>query len=601
MPVSGDASMKTLTFFCLSFIAAALALVHPLGAVHAQEAGPPRVAAMEGDVAAAPLSDAEIANLQAFTRVYTVARWFHPSDAALAADWDALAIEAVPQIIEARGDEQLAGVLKDVFAPVVEGFEAGTQKPQPLDLEASAEERLRWLHSGFTGPQNTGYFKRRISFQTLGAGPYFDEQLGHDLWVRFPLSVAASGDEAPEMIAQESFAGKPEGWTPAGFDRTTRIASTLIAWGVFDQFYPYWDVVDIDWDARLELQLQRAAVAPDAAAFGDALRLMLHELRDGHARLVYDRPRRALIPAVFERFGDDIAIAWANEELGIEPGSIVSTIDGRPALEMLLEEMETRTSGAEHLRQRVALDRLKFGPVDSVAELAITSPDGDALIVEVPRIPFSWDVYPQMPRPEPITEMEPGLLYVDLTRADNAAMIGAVDRMTQAKGIVFDLRGGFSGSPIILSHLTDTIALSAQFDVPVYQFPDQAHVQYGDRAWRIVPQMPRLTRNVVFLTNAEAASSPESTLGLVKANGLATIVGSPTGGANGNVTMIDVPGGYRLYFTGMKVINRDGSIHHNLGVLPDVAVQPTLEGIREGRDEVLEAGLAVLRAGLSRP
>ena len=152
---------------------------------------------------------------------------------------------------------------------------------------------------------------------------------------------------------------------------------------------------------------------------------------------------------------------------------------------------------------------------------------------------------------------------------------------------------------MILSHLTDKVVLSARFEKQVYEFPDQVNPQYADSAWRIVPQSPQLTRNIVFLTNADAASYPESILGTVKGNGLGTIVGSPTAGANGNVSMVDVPGGYRLYFTGMKVINRDGSVHHNIGVLPDVAVEPTLEGIRQGRDEVLEAGLDVVRAALA--
>ena len=57
------------------------------------------------------------------------------------------------------------------------------------------------------------------------------------------------------------------------------------------------------------------------------------------------------------------------------------------------------------------------------------------------------------------------------------------------------------------------------------------------------------------------------------------------------------PGGFNVGFTGMRVTRHDGrSPHHLVGVKPDVAVAPTLEGLRAGRDEVLERGLAIVRA-----
>jgi C-terminal processing protease CtpA/Prc len=45
----------------------------------------------------------------------------------------------------------------------------------------------------------------------------------------------------------------------------------------------------------------------------------------------------------------------------------------------------------------------------------------------------------------------------------------------------------------------------------------------------------------------------------------------------------------------------DGTRFQNVGILPDVPVAPTIEGIRAGRDEVLEKGLEVLRHLVHRP
>ena len=77
-------------------------------------------------------------------------------------------------------------------------------------------------------------------------------------------------------------------------------------------------------------------------------------------------------------------------------------------------------------------------------------------------------------------------------------------------------------------------------------------------------------------------------------------VGTPTAGANGDVTSFFLPGGMQVYFTGHDVRHADGRQLQRVGILPDVEVAPTLAGIRAGRDEVLERAVAYLR-GTSDP
>jgi C-terminal processing protease CtpA/Prc len=76
---------------------------------------------------------------------------------------------------------------------------------------------------------------------------------------------------------------------------------------------------------------------------------------------------------------------------------------------------------------------------------------------------------------------------------------------------------------------------------------------------------------------------------------LATIVGQPTAGTNGNVNELTLPGGYTIRWTGMKVQKHDGSVHHGVGILPNVFVQKTIKGVREARDEFLEKALELAK------
>ena len=44
----------------------------------------------------------------------------------------------------------------------------------------------------------------------------------------------------------------------------------------------------------------------------------------------------------------------------------------------------------------------------------------------------------------------------------------------------------------------------------------------------------------------------------------------------------------------MKVLKHDGSQHHAVGVLPDVYVEKTIEGVKVGKDEYLEKAIEII-------
>ena len=114
--------------------------------------------------------------------------------------------------------------------------------------------------------------------------------------------------------------------------------------------------------------------------------------------------------------------------------------------------------------------------------------------------------------------------------------------------------------------------------------------------WDLKPETPHIAGIRVFLTDGRAISYAESVMGYVADRKLGAIVGSTTAGTNGNVASFATPSGFQVRFTGMRVTHHDGRTQfHLLGVAPDIAIAPTIEDVRVGRDPVLEAGLAVAR------
>lgn len=98
---------------------------------------------------------------------------------------------------------------------------------------------------------------------------------------------------------------------------------------------------------------------------------------------------------------------------------------------------------------------------------------------------------------------------------------------------------------------------------------------------------------LILLVDERTQSQSELITMIMQASGPVTVVGSQTGGCDGDMIYLPVPGGYTLTFSGRHVEYRDGTPSQKLGVKRDVKVLQTTKGISEGRDEILEAGLRV--------
>src|SRR5262245_9915224 len=86
----------------------------------------PIVAALA--IAALPrAATTETANLVAFARLFGVVRYFYPSDAAAALDWNQFAVAGARASRSATDAVSLQSTLQRLFAPLGTGIEIGAQ------------------------------------------------------------------------------------------------------------------------------------------------------------------------------------------------------------------------------------------------------------------------------------------------------------------------------------------------------------------------------------------------------------------------------------------------------------------------------------------
>ena len=93
---------------------------------------------------------------------------------------------------------------------------------------------------------------------------------------------------------------------------------------------------------------------------------------------------------------------------------------------------------------------------------------------------------------------------------------------------------------------------------------------------------------IVILTDERTQSQAEYTTMALRTAPNAIVMGSQTAGADGNVSMIYFPGGFGSYISGIGVFYPDGKETQGIGIVPDIEVKPTQQGIKKGTDELLE-------------
>ena len=562
----------------------------------------------EGNESPRPLGAQGLANLVAFTKLLGIVRFFHPSDEAAATDWDLFAIAGVAACENARTPAELVQKLEQLFRPI-----APTVCVYPTDHPPRATPTkkdpalgvIAWRHTGVKlGSGASVYSSMRVKDKQPALNdrlpdpekPYVAD-LGAGVTCSVPLALYQDANGTlPHAVAsiQKLPTSKPAGFRPNGGDRATRLADIALAWSVFQHFYPYFEVVKTNWLEVLQQSLASAATDRDADAFLKTLRRLVAALQDGHGHVFHDGSPSSMAPFLWDWIEDRLVVTQLAEQgaEGLKVGDVVVKIDGRPVAEAL-KQQEALVSGAtSQWRRYRALRELAVGEPDSEMNLEIQSGAGQPRTVAVRRTLGNGPL--KEPRPPKVTEIKSGIVYVDLDRVTDQDLKAAIPQLQNARGIIFDVRGYPRSSPMYIGHLIDKPITCAQWHIPVNYYPDRAKTSFTFSNWKVEPRKPRFKAKVAFVTDGRAISYAETYLGMIEHYKLAEIVGGATAGTNGNVNPFVLPGGYRVVWTGMKVLKHDGSQHHGVGVRPTVPVTRTIRGVSEGRDEFLERALEVV-------
>ena len=550
-------------------------------------------------------------NLVAFARVVGVVRHFHPTEAVRTTNWDDFLIRGVRAVEGAPDADSLARSMTALFSSVAPQVRIAAGAAKPLSAERpNFGDRLAviyWNNTGLMlGAPNPSM--PAIYSSTLIVAPTPDGHLPKgvpspdSMWTAtLPGGVSAVVPTAMwAMLPDDDSARRrlvaplPAREPPSPNDRAVRIAGVIEAWNVFQHSYPYFDIVGGDWNAELPRAIKTAATDATPIEYLSTLRRLIAAARDGHGNVypMSGMGRRQYLPVTLDWVENQLVVTQVGPgaPAEIQRGDVIESIDGVKALDALTKREEEISSATPQWRRYRAVNDVMLGDAGGIVNLRLAS--GRTV-----RLFYSSSTPITDAKPQKISEIQPGIYYVDIDRITDADFNEALPKLTQAKGVVFDLRGypRQVNTPNILARLTNDTLRSAHFEVPTFLHPDRVGVTYRDGGWVLPPLQPRITGKIAFITGGGAISYAESTMGIVEQFKLGEIVGGTSAGTNGNVNPFTVMSTYSVAYTGMLVRKRDGSPHHGVGIKPTIPVPRTMRGVTEGRDEALDR--AVIAVG----
>lgn len=391
-----------------------------------------------------------------------------------------------------------------------------------------------------------------------------------------------------------------------------RLLAVFRFWTIIDLFYPYKDLIG-DWDPVLPEFIERMEKTRGAEEYALTVAEMGVRVEDSHT-VVEGHPD---LNRLFGEASVPVELRWIEGRFvvvelgdasgtpvpGLQRGDVVVAVDGKP-VEERIERLRPYLPGSHEatLMYRMGGNLLR-GPAGSTLALTVSGADGKTREVKLTRATGVRDRY--LPRKDEVVRILPGNLgYADLARLTVPEVGPMFDKLKDTRGIVFDMRGYPNGTAwAIAPRLNVRNAREAASFCRMQVYPPRFGGMDRSRYCFFQPLPPtqgsKYAGPTVILIDERTISQAEHTgLFFEVANGT-RFVGTPSAGANGDITYFTVPGGIRVRFTGHDVRHADGRQLQRVGLHPDVEAMPTIQGIRGGRDEVLEQAVRDLEERLA--
>ncbi|MDL2254779.1 carboxypeptidase-like regulatory domain-containing protein [Bacteroidales bacterium OttesenSCG-928-J16] len=526
------------------------------------------------------LSQAQIGYLDLLGKTWGVMKYHHPEIAAGAYNWDFELFRIMPDVLQATSPQQCQEILYQWI------LDYGKL---PGEEETADKEDIK-MHPDFEWITDLSH---EALISTLKQLQNCKKSVSH-YYIDFDKNIGKP------IFKNESDYGHIV-YPDAGF----RLLSLFRYWNIIQYFFPYRYAIGADWNQMLQEFIPQFVEATDAAHYQLTVLKLITRVNDTHAVLspagiALDTLRGIYHAPVSLTFieNEPVVSNFVNEKLafesGLKIGDVIKKIDGETIGEIIHEEKNIAPASNEStrlqviasdlLRSQTGLLEIEFerqGVIKTEKITCYTSPTLFASFVKKQKPPYQ------------LLDDDIGYINIGTLMATDIDALALLFKNT--KGIIVDLRsypiyapGQALGEYLLPERKDFALLTSGNVNVPG-QFSYFKTAQAGTKT----PN--HYKGKTVILVNEKTQSAAEYHAMLLQTVPDAVVVGSTTAAADGDVSKIVLPGGIQTQISGVGVYYPDKSETQRIGILPDIKAKPTITGFREGRDEVMEKAIEVIK------
>ena len=381
-------------------------------------------------------------------------------------------------------------------------------------------------------------------------------------------------------------------------------------WNIVNYFYPYKYLTDTSWQEILNQFIPEFINVRNIKSYHLQLLSLFAKLNDSHTGFNYRlfAAQYKMVPFDTKIVEDKIVVVDVfNDSLckssNIKYGDVILKINGESVqkrIECFSKYISTSNyaSLCSQLTPVLIWQHLKF-PVTATCER-----NGRIFKNEVPEYPPALQYRDMQIKKERISDnpqadklklFANNIAYIDLRNLKSKKETkNILQRVKHSKAAILDIRNYPNSS--IFRPITNFFCSSKK---PFAKFAHQSIKYPGALEWVKTVYCgkrrgQRYEGRVVVLTNETTISFAEYFTMALKTIPNVILIGNHTAGADGSNYHFKLPGDITTSFSNEAVYFPNGEETQRVGIVPDIIVIPTIEGIRLRKDEALEKAIEIL-------
>lgn len=522
-----------------------------------------------------------INNLELLGRIWGFLKYHHPKIANGNYNWDYELFRFLPKYIKAENTIERDKILIEwinSFGQVKE-----CKKCLSTDENAFKKPDLKWIKNQGTGLKNKllSVYKNRLQ--------------GKHYYIGINANIGNPKFKNEKPYSNMSFP-----------DDGFRLLSLYRYWNMINYFFPYKHLMDEDWNKKLKEYIPKFINAKNELEYEMATIQIIADIQDTHANLwggadKIDAWKGLNYPPIHVRFIENklVVTDYYNKELknkvGLKVGDIITKINGNLIDKIVKEKSKYYPASNEPTKLRdISEDLLRSNSHNIEIEFVSVN-----YIPQTKRLKLyekdSLNVYRLYRKNDnkSFKMLDNNIGYVTLQSIKEEDISKIKEEFKDTKGIIIDIRN-YPSASVQLTLGSFFVSSST----PFVKFTEGNIDNPGEFTFtkneEIINQDKTYQGKLVVLVNEFSQSNAEYTSMAFRAGNNTTIIGSTTAGTDGNVSTIILPGGLRTMISGIGVNYPNGKETQRVGIIPDIEIMPTIEGIRKGKDELFEKAIEVI-------